>query len=85
MVADVQVIAANNPSDLQHGVSIAALDSQRQSYNFNGDKTKIVSLNLKNYPSSCLFIKEPIAMSTCETHLGTSRNNKNTDKDTEMP
>ena len=32
MVADDLVIAANSPSDLQHGVSIAALDSQRQRY-----------------------------------------------------
>ena len=63
------------------GVSIAALDSQRQRYSFNVDKTKIVSLNSKNDPS-CLLSKEPIAMSTCETHLGISRNNKNTNKDT---
>ena len=81
MVADDLVIAANSPSDLQHGVSIAALDSQRQRYSFNVDKTKIVSLNSKNDPS-CLLSKEPIAMSTCETHLGISRNNKNTNKDT---
>ena len=57
MVADDLVIAANSPSDLQHGVSIAALDSQRQRYSFNVDKTKIVSLNSKNDPS-CLLSKE---------------------------
>ena len=81
MVADDLVIAANSPSDLQHGVSIAALDSQHQRYSFNVNKTKIVSLNSKNDPS-CLLSKEPIAMSTCETHLSISRNNKNTNKDT---
>ena len=40
MVADDLAIAANSAHDLQHGVSIAELDSRRQRYCFNVDKTK---------------------------------------------
>jgi hypothetical protein len=81
MVADDLVIAADCPSELQLGVSIAALDSQRQRYSFNTQKTKVVSLNSKGDPS-CSLITKPIATSSCEVHLGISRSNKCNNKDT---
>ena len=81
MVADDLAIAAHSESDLQYGVTIATIDSQRQRYNFNNSKTKIVSLNSKHTPS-CLLINKPIMSSKCEAHLGIFRNSKNDNKDT---
>ena len=81
MVADDLAIAANSAHDLQHGVSIIELDSLRQRYCFNVDKTKIVSLNTKETPS-CLLNNAPVNNSICETHLGISRNTRNSNKDT---
>ena len=81
MVADDLAIAANSAHDLQHGVSIAELDSRRQRYCFNVDKTKIVSLNTKETPS-CLLNNAPVNNSICETHLGIFRNTRNSNKNT---
>ena len=81
MVADDLAITATNSLDLQHGISIAELDSSRQRYSFNTEKTKIISCNTSQ-TTTCVLNGKEIGNSIKEVHLGISRNSENNHQDT---
>ena len=81
MVADDLAIVASDRHNLQRCVDLAEYDSKRERYNFNIDKTKIVSINTNADPSIMLNNKI-LKQSNQEVHLGITCSSRNDNRRT---
>jgi len=82
MVADDLALLSIKPSEMQIALNVAELDASRERYEYNTDKTKVITMNMKNPSSALMLNSDTLGTSNKEAHLGILRNNKGSNVDT---